>query len=143
MRNKKRALLVVQAMMNLFFSCSKPFSQEDASMRSKPSWIRLGGLCVVVVGICALWVGGRQLAGEEAKEAQVKKKANVFFYPQKLTPKDKLTDGREGKEIEIKSETAFIWVDLAPEAKFAHLTEYILVSPEKTRVIKGAWWPAL
>src|SRR5262249_19854234 len=71
------------------------------------------------------------------------KKAHVFVHPHKLTATDRLTDGKTGKAIEIKSETTFIWVDLAPDARFAHGTEYVLISAEGTRVVKGQWWPVL
>jgi hypothetical protein len=67
----------------------------------------------------------------------------VFVYPVRLTGKDKLKDGNDGKVMEIKSETMLVWVDLMPDARFAHDTEYVLVSAEGSRVVKGQWRPVL
>jgi hypothetical protein len=73
-------------------------------------------------------------------------KAKVYVYPNKLTAKDKLSfcPGKDQKEtIPIKGDTTLIYVDLAPDARFAHRTQCILVSTEGARVIKGEWWPIL
>ena len=75
---------------------------------------------------------------EEARAAN----ANVFIQMEKLTDKDKLSDG-PGRAIDLQSETTLIWVDLMPSARFAHPTEYVLISTKGTRVIKGSWWPVL
>ena len=65
----------------------------------------------------------------------------VHVYPHKLTPKDKLSV--MGKDIEIKSETTFVWVDLHPQARFAHATELLLITSEGTQVVKANWWPTI
>jgi hypothetical protein len=66
-----------------------------------------------------------------------------YFYPYELTPEDKLTDGPEATPFRITANTLLIWVDLEPEAKFAHPTSYVLISGAETRVEKGEWWPVL
>jgi hypothetical protein len=68
-------------------------------------------------------------------------KPQVFVYPEKLTSQDRLFDGPT--EIEITGETTLVWVDLMPEARFGHPTEYLLVSARGTRIVKGDWWPTL
>ena len=79
-----------------------------------------------------------------AEEESVAVKTAVFVYPHKLTSKDKLlADGKNGKAIPIKSNSTLIWVDLQPGARFAHPTEFLLISGEGTQVIKGTWWPIL
>jgi hypothetical protein len=63
-----------------------------------------------------------------------------------LTPGDKLSfgpDAERKKLIPIKGETTLIYVDLAPDARFAHPTHCVLVSAEGTRVIQGDWWLVL
>lgn len=70
-------------------------------------------------------------------------KTKVYVYPKKLTPIDKLSfgPGKDQKEtIPIKGETTLIYVDLVPDARFAHGTQCILVSKEGARVINGDWW---
>ena len=65
------------------------------------------------------------------------------MYPHKLTANDKLSfgpDADQKKLIPIKGETTLIYVDLAPEARFAHATQCILVSSDGARVIPGDWW---
>jgi len=97
--------------------------------------------------VAVLLVGLACLLSTQPLAAQVQKdvfppRANLYVYPDKLTDKDKLTDGTVSP-IEIKSETTLIWVDLVPDARFAHPTEYILISPEGSRIVKGSWWPVL
>ena len=73
-------------------------------------------------------------------------KAQVYFYPKKLTPGDKLSFGPGNDQktlIPIKGETTLIYVDLAPEARFAHPTQCVLISAEGARVINGSWWLVL
>ena len=70
-------------------------------------------------------------------------RTNVFVYPDKLTEKDKLVDGPGDNVIEIKADTTLIWVDLMPDFRFAHPTEYVLISPLGTQIVRGNWWPVL
>lgn len=95
-------------------------------------------LCLAAVAV----VFGFATAADEKKEAPPKA-ANVFTYAEKLTSKDKLTDGEKGTAIEIKEDTVLIWVDLMPDARFSHPTEYVLISASGTKVVKGDWWPVL
>ena len=48
-----------------------------------------------------------------------------------------LTDGPEGKPFKIIGSTLLIWVDLEPDAKFAHPTTYVLIAATGTRVRRG------
>jgi hypothetical protein len=69
--------------------------------------------------------------------------AEVYVYPEKLTPKDKLSFGpgnEQKKTIPIKRESTLIYVDLAPDARFAHPTQCILISTDGARVVNGNWW---
>src|SRR5262245_36017969 len=95
-----------------------------------------------LVMICVVGLAATQLAAQGDK-IRIRPKTNVFVYPEKLTEKDKLTDGAGAKEIEIKSESTLIWIDLTPDARFAHPTQYVLISTEGARVVKGQWWPVL
>ena len=57
---------------------------------------------------------------------------NVYAFPHELIPEDKLVDGPEDSvPFEITGNTLLIWVDLHPDAKFMHPTEYILIAPEE------------
>ncbi len=69
--------------------------------------------------------------------------ANVYVYPRKLTPSDKLSFGpgaAQKKTIPIKKESTLVYVDLAPDARFAHPTQCILISADGAQVINGDWW---
>jgi hypothetical protein len=72
--------------------------------------------------------------------------AKVYVYPEKLTAKDKLSFGpseEQKKTIPIKGEATLVYVDLMPNARFAHPTQCILISTDGARVIKGDWWLVL
>jgi hypothetical protein len=96
---------------------------------------------VMVVALCLSVLTGRALSTE--KTTIDRTKPVVHIYPEKLSSKDKLHDGPDGKIIEIDAETTLIWVDLLPAARFAHDTEYLLVTAKGTKIIKGQWWPVL
>jgi hypothetical protein len=73
-------------------------------------------------------------------------KAKVYAYPKKLTAKDKLSFGpgtEQKKTIPIKGQTTLVYVDLMPDAWFAHPTQCILISTDGAQVIKGSWWLVL
>jgi hypothetical protein len=95
----------------------------------------------LMIGLCWSVVGGRALSTEKNKVDS--SKPAVHVYSETLTAKDNLQDGPDGKAIAITSETKLIWVDLAPWARFAHDTEYLLITSEGTTIIKGQWWPVL
>lgn len=96
-------------------------------------------ICLCLVAAVAL--SGFAVADE--KKAPVPGVVHVFTHTEKLTLKDTLTDGDKGTPIEITSDTVLIWVDLMPGARFAHDTEYVLISAAGTKVVKGNWWPVL
>ena len=101
-----------------------------------------GALRAALAAVCVLALAG-QSATAQVTMGEPAKSANVFVYPEKLTAKDRLTDGPSGGAIEIKGETTLIWVDLLPDARFAHPTEYLLITADGTRVVKGSWRPVL
>ena len=103
-----------------------------------------------VAGLCVLLAGQSVRSADEATKGsnvnEVKdapRTAVVHVHPAKLTAKDVLTDGPTGKRIEITGETTLVWVDLHPDGRYAHDTEYVLIGPRGSRVIKGQWWPVL
>jgi hypothetical protein len=111
---------------------------------NRTRWFALCGLVVALAVFALILQGVPPLAAEQDKGPPSKSK--VYVYPKKLTDKDKLSfgPGKEQKEtIPIKGETTLIYVDLAPDARFAHGTECILISADGTRVIKGSWWLVL
>jgi hypothetical protein len=67
----------------------------------------------------------------------------VYTYDKLLPPGAPLMDG-DVKKFKIDEYTWFTWVDLMPEAKFAHDTVYIFVSADgKVSAVPGQWWPEL
>ena len=93
--------------------------------------------CLVVLGV-------QSLSGQGDKGSP--RKAKVYVYPKKLTAKDKLSFGPDKDQkvtIPIKGETTLIYVDLAPDARFAHPTQCVLISAGGARVIPGRWWLVL
>jgi len=100
--------------------------------------------CAVIAALAIVallrW-GSPPLAAEKDKEPP--SKAKVFVYPQKLTAEDKLSFGpsEEQKEtIPIKGESTLVYIDLAPDARFAHATQCVLISTDGAQVYKGDWW---
>jgi hypothetical protein len=70
-------------------------------------------------------------------------RAKVFVYPDKLTAQDKLSFGPGNEQkatIPIQGESTLVYVDLAPDARFAHPTQCILISTDGARVLDGNWW---
>jgi hypothetical protein len=65
----------------------------------------------------------------------------VHVVPDVVTPDDQLTDG-EGAKLPIERESVVLWVDLHPEAKFAHATRYVILDASGGRVVDGKWWPS-
>jgi hypothetical protein len=87
-----------------------------------------------------------KLAGTPPKDKKaVAGQIHVFIYPYELVPGDKLEDGPVGNatSFAVKSETLLVWMDLLPEAKFAHPTRYVLISASGIIVEDGQWWPVL
>jgi hypothetical protein len=99
--------------------------------------------CILVVACAAfgLMLSGTPLPAAWQEGARTR--AQVYVYPQKLTASDKLSFGDGEKLIPIKGETTLIYVDLAPDARFAHPTQCVLISAGGARVIPGRWWLVL
>lgn len=68
---------------------------------------------------------------------------HVYFYPHVLNRQDQLQDGPDKRLIPIEGNTLLVWVDLEPEMRFVHRTQYILISKQGIRIIEGQWWPVL
>ncbi|MFO7902239.1 MAG: hypothetical protein R6U98_06245 [Pirellulaceae bacterium] len=83
--------------------------------------------------LCALCLSPSMLQADE----------HVYAYPVALKASDNLRDGPEGKTIKVHEGTSFAWVDLMPEARFAHPTLYILMRGNRATVVEGKWWPVL
>lgn len=68
----------------------------------------------------------------------------VYFYPEELSPRDRVSDGGEGTEVPLESSTFLAWVDLQPELRFTHPTAYLLIGADRSvRILEGGWWPEL
>ena len=99
-------------------------------------------LLAVLAGFGLLLAGSSLTAQQEG----AKSKAKVYVYPHKLTAADKLSFGPDNEQkvlIPIKGETTLIYVDLAPDARFAHPTQCLLISAGGARLIDGRWWLVL
>lgn len=109
--------------------------KETRSMfRTARSLITIAGFALVLAGICfATAIIGCVQAQE--KITLPSQPIHVYLHPTKLTAQDKLQD--LDTVIDIEGETSLIWVDLMPNARFSHPTEYILISAEGTRVMRG------
>lgn len=96
---------------------------------------------LVVFGLTFVTAGSPPPKTEETAVAA--RVAHVFVHSEPLKPGDRLTDGGKGEPIEINSPTTLVWVDRMPDARYSHPTEYVLISAEGTRILKGGWWPVL
>lgn len=67
----------------------------------------------------------------------------IHVYPHELNSLDQLTDGPAEPLFKMDDNCLLIWIDLLPDAYFAHPTAYILVSKESIRAEHGNWWPIL
>jgi len=70
----------------------------------------------------------------------------TYIYPIELKKGDMVSDGKYGSSIKIESDTLFIWIDLMPDARFAHPTKYIFIRDHKDQPVlvhDGQWWPYL
>jgi hypothetical protein len=80
---------------------------------------------------------------EIPRNESVGERIAVYVYPHELDSQDQLTDGPTEKLFKLYDNCLLIWVDLLPDAFFAHPTAYILISKDNTRVEDGQWWPEL
>ncbi len=95
-----------------------------------------------ILTMCGLISGGT-LPGAAVPDKLSSAKVKVYFHPEKLTTKDKLSFGPDAEQKEIipmSGETMLVYIDLKPGARFAHPTQCILISTEGVNVIKGDWW---
>jgi hypothetical protein len=67
----------------------------------------------------------------------------VLASPFSLRTGDRIDDGPNGTVKVMTGGTMFVWVDLMPDADFAHPTRYIFVGPEGVEVFEGMWPPDL
>src|SRR5262245_27940605 len=107
-------------------------------------WFAMCGSVAALAVLGLMLRGAPPLAAEQDKGPP--SKAKVYVYPEKLTAKDKLSfgpDTEQKKTIPIKGETTLVYVDLDPEARFAHRTQCVLISTKGAQVIKGDWWLVL
>ena len=68
---------------------------------------------------------------------------DIHVYPHEITSQDSLADGPAERLFRIDDNCLLVWIDLLPEAYFAHPTAYVLISKESIRVERGNWWPTL
>lgn len=73
----------------------------------------------------------------------IDEKIVIHVFPHQLTSRDRLTDGPTEQLFRIDDNCLLVWVDLLPEAFFAHPTAYLLISRERIRAKHGNWWPTL
>lgn len=93
-----------------------------------------------VMLLLALCLELKAIAGEQC-ECVI-----AYLYPVELKQGDVLSDGKHGPSFKIQSDTLFIWVDLMPDADFAHPTKYIFIRDHDKQPIvvhDGEWWPYL
>ena len=74
---------------------------------------------------------------------EVDKPIHVHFYTHTLSSQNILQDGTDGKNLEIREDTIFIWIDLFPGMTCSQKFVYILVSKENIRVERENSWPIL
>jgi len=82
----------------------------------------------------------------KAKAYEGDKNIIVYVYPVELKKGDVISDGKDGTQYKIRSDTLFIWVDLLPGAFFTHPTKYIFIRDNQNKPVKiydGQWWPYL
>ena len=63
------------------------------------------------------------------------------FLPRVFAAGETLCDGE--REIAIEEPSLVAWIDLQPQAKFAHPTRYVIIGAREVRVLDGKWWPTL
>lgn len=63
------------------------------------------------------------------------------FLPRVFGAGETLRDGE--REIVLEEPSLVAWIDLQPQARFAHPTRYVIIGAREVRVIDGEWWPTL
>jgi hypothetical protein len=70
-------------------------------------------------------------------------KARLHLLPGEIRPEDELTDGAGGKPLPIQGNSIVLWLDLEPDAKYHHPTQYIIIGPQGVEVVNGVERPTL
>lgn len=76
----------------------------------------------------------------------IRQRIDIYCHPFPLSSKDVLTDGKPSTEVtplKFEPGSILVWVDLQPEARFAHPTAYVFFSKGNTSVVNGSWRPVL
>ena len=102
---------------------------------------RLTIVTLILAATCLAFFAGVARPADDVKVAP--RRVVVHVYPEPIQPRDLLLDGPNGKRIDVGAPATLIWVDLMPDARYAHDTEYVLITGRGTRVVKGQWWPNL
>ncbi len=74
------------------------------------------------------------------------RRIDVYCHPHPLSSQDVLTDGDHSagnKPFKFDEGSILVWIDLQPEARFAHSTAYVFFHKGESRMEKGGWWPVL
>jgi len=74
-------------------------------------------------------------------EGIMDERIDIHVYPHELDSQDRLSDGPEEGLFNLDDNCLLVWIDLLPEAYFAHPTAYILISRGGIRSEQGNWWP--
>ncbi len=70
----------------------------------------------------------------------------VYFYPLELKRGDVISDGPNGILKVIEYDTLYIWINLIPQAYFAHPVKHLFISADRNNPVsaeKGMWYPLL
>lgn len=136
-------LIWVDLFPDMFFAHKTAYiliSKNRIRIRRGDWWPVLNGKMILhnEKGIHAI-VSPFELPGKHANVERI----TVHVYPHELMSRDRLTDGPLEKLYTLYDNCLLIWVDLMPDAFFAHPTAYILISKQDIRVEHGNWWPEL
>jgi hypothetical protein len=139
-------LIWVDLFPGMFFSHQTAYvliSQEDIRIERGDWWPVLNGKTILhnEQGRYAL-ISPFELPLISA-DGFIDEKIAVYVYPHELTSQDQLADGSYEQLFKLEDNCLFVWVDLLPDAFFAHPTAYILISRESIMVEHGQWWPIL
>jgi len=69
---------------------------------------------------------------------------NLYIYPEELQPNDVLTEEMTGCRFPVNQDTFFAWIDMLPQAYFAHPVTYLIIQDDGAIIIADSqWWPNL
>lgn len=112
-------------------------SKSDVSSHVGAWWPVLNGKRIIL--------GNGTINLSFPEKSDLKQEFIPYPYFSLLSKNDVLQDGKGGQTIKISEDnTALIWVDHDPYAKFAHKVSYIIIYPSKKVVLcSGSWEPVL